>query len=45
MKNFVPIIKSIESLAKKAAKPKWEIEEKDLKDVKKKKYQVLLKKI
>ena len=33
--NFVPIIKSIESLAKKAAKPKWEIEEKDLKDVKK----------
>ena len=25
--NFVPIIEAIEKLAKKAGKPKWEIEE------------------
>ena len=34
--NFIPIIKAIESLAKKAGKPKWEIEEVDHSDVKKK---------
>ncbi len=34
--NFVPIIKAIESLAKKAGKPKWEIEEVDHSDVKNK---------
>ncbi len=34
--SFVPIIKSIESLAKKAGKPKWEIETVDHSDVKKK---------
>ena len=34
--NFVPIIKAIESLAKKAGKPKWEVEEPDHSDVKKK---------
>ena len=34
--NFVPIIKAIESLAKKASKPKWEIEEVDHSDVKNK---------
>ena len=27
--NFIPIIKSIELLAKKAGKPKWEIKKKD----------------
>jgi len=27
--NFIPIIKAIESLAKKAGKPKWEVEVKD----------------
>ena len=27
--NFIPIIKAIESLAKKAGKPKWEVEEID----------------
>ena len=32
--NFVPIIESIEKLAKKACKPKWEIEEVDHSDVK-----------
>jgi len=32
--NFIPIIKAIESLAKKAGKPKWEIEEVDHTDVK-----------
>ncbi len=34
--NFVPIIKAIESLAKKASKPKWEIEETDHTKIKKK---------
>ena len=34
--NFVPIIKAIENLAKKAGKPKWEVEIKDFKEVKKK---------
>ena len=34
--NFVPIIKSIEALAKKATKPKWEIEEVDNTEIKKK---------
>ena len=32
--NFIPIIKSIESLAKKAGKPKWEVEKVDHSDVK-----------
>ena len=32
--NFIPIIESIESLAKKAGKPKWEIEKVDHSDVK-----------
>jgi len=32
--NFIPIIKAIESLVKKAGKPKWEIEEVDHSDVK-----------
>jgi len=27
--NFLPIIKSIEELVKKAGKPKWEVEVKD----------------
>ena len=31
--NFVSIIEAIESLAKKAGKPKWEIEEIDNSDV------------
>ena len=34
--NFVPIIDMIEKLAKKAGKPKWEVEEVDLSNVKKK---------
>ena len=34
--NFVPVIESIEKLAKKAAKPRWEVEEVDHSDVKKK---------
>ena len=34
--NFVPIIEAIEKLSKKAGKPKWEVEEVDLNDVKKK---------
>ena len=34
--NFLPAIKAIESLAKKAGKPKWEIEEIDHSEVKKK---------
>ena len=34
--NFVPIIKAIENLEKKAGKPKWEIEELDHSDIKKK---------
>ena len=34
--NFIPIIEAIEKLAKKASKPKWEIEELDLSNVKKK---------
>ena len=32
--NFIPIIKAIESLSKKAGKPKWEVEEVDHSDVK-----------
>jgi polyribonucleotide nucleotidyltransferase len=32
--NFIPIIKAIESLAKKAGKPKWVVEEVDHSDVK-----------
>ena len=32
--KFVPIIKAIENLAKKAGKPKWEVEIKDYKEVK-----------
>ncbi len=34
--NFVPIIKAIENLSKKAGKPKWEIETKDHSEVKSK---------
>ena len=34
--SFIPVIKAIESLAKKAGKPKWEVEEVDHSDVKKK---------
>ena len=34
--NFIPVIKAIESLAKKAAKPKLEIEEIDHSEIKKK---------
>jgi polyribonucleotide nucleotidyltransferase len=34
--KFVPIIETIEKLAKKAGKPKWEVEEIDHSDVKKK---------
>ena len=34
--NFVPIIEAIEKLAKKAGKPKWEVEEVDHSEVKKK---------
>ncbi len=34
--NFIPIIKAIETLAKKAGKPKWKVEEIDHSDVKKK---------
>ena len=34
--NFVSIIEAIESLAKKAGKPKWEVESKDFSEVKKK---------
>ena len=34
--NFVPIIKAIESLAKKAGKPKWEVEKIDNSELKKK---------
>ena len=36
MKILLPIIKAIDSLVKKAGKPKWEIEEIDHSDVKKK---------
>ena len=36
MKNFVPVINSIEKLAKKAGKPKWEIEEIDNTEIKEK---------
>jgi len=32
--SFIPIIKAIESLAKKAGKPRWEIEEVDHSDIK-----------
>ncbi|OUW73850.1 MAG: polyribonucleotide nucleotidyltransferase [Pelagibacteraceae bacterium TMED216] len=35
-KNFVPIIKTIENLAKKAGKPKWEVASVDHSEVKKK---------
>ena len=34
--NFVPIIKTIEELAKECRKPEWEVEKKDLSEVKKK---------
>ena len=34
--NFVPIIKTIEELAKECGKPAWEVEKKDLSEVKKK---------
>jgi len=34
--SFVPVIEAIEKLAKKAGKPKWEVEEIDHSDVKKK---------
>jgi len=34
--SFIPVIKAIESLAKKAGKPKWEVKEVDHSDVKKK---------
>jgi polyribonucleotide nucleotidyltransferase len=34
--SFIPIIKAIESLSKKAGKPMWEVEEVDHSDVKKK---------
>ena len=34
--NFVPIIEAIEKLAKKAGKPKWEVEEVDHSEIKKK---------
>jgi polyribonucleotide nucleotidyltransferase len=34
--NFIPVIEAIETLAKKAGKPKWEVEEVDHTDVKKK---------
>ena len=34
--NFVPVIEAIEKLAKKAGKPKWEVEEVDNSDIKKK---------
>ena len=35
-KNFVPIIEAIENLAKKTGKPKWEVEDIDHSEVKKK---------
>ena len=35
-KNFVPIIEAIENLAKKTGKPKWEVEDVDHSEVKKK---------
>ena len=34
--KFIPVIEAIEKLAKKAGKPKWEVEEIDLSEVKKK---------
>ena len=34
--KFVPIIEAIENLSKKASKPKWEVEEVDHSEVKKK---------
>ena len=34
--NFIPVINTIEKLAKKAGKPKWEIEEVDNSEIKKK---------
>ena len=34
--NFVPVIEAIEKLAKKAGKPKWEVEEVDHSEIKKK---------
>ena len=34
--KFVPIIEAIEKLAKKAGKPKWEVEEVDHSEIKKK---------
>ena len=35
-KNFVPIIEAIENLAKKTGKPKWEVEDVDYSEIKKK---------
>jgi polyribonucleotide nucleotidyltransferase len=35
-KSFIPVIETIEKLAKKAGKPKWEVEEVDHSDIKKK---------
>ena len=35
-KSFIPVIKAIENLAKKAGKPKWEIQTEDHKEIKKK---------
>ena len=34
--NFIPIIESIEKLAKKAGKPQWEIEKTDSSEIKRK---------
>jgi polyribonucleotide nucleotidyltransferase len=34
--NFIPVIETIEKLAKKAGKPKWDVEEVDHSDIKKK---------
>ena len=42
--KFVPIIEAIEKLAKKAGKPKWEVEEIDHSELKRK-YLINLKKI
>ena len=34
--NFLPVIEAIEKLVKKAGKPKWEVEEADFSEIKKK---------
>ena len=39
--NFIPVIKAIESLAKKAGKPKWEVKDEDHSDIKSKISKVL----